>query len=58
VSTVAEYFIYAVFILGIALVAMGNNLFDFGQTWVGLSMVLYITGLGRPTACCGRGSIG
>ena len=46
VSTVGEYFIYAVFVLGIALVAMGNNLFDFGQTWVWLSMVLYITGLG------------
>jgi uncharacterized membrane protein len=46
VSTVGEYFIYAVFVLGIGLVAMGNNLFDFGQTWVWLSMVLYITGLG------------
>jgi uncharacterized membrane protein len=46
VSTVGEYFIYAVFILGIGLVAMGNNVFDFGQTWVWLSMVLYITGLG------------
>ena len=46
VSTIAEYFIYAVFVLGIALVAMGNNLFDFGQTWVWLSMVLYIIGLG------------
>jgi uncharacterized membrane protein len=46
VSTVGEYFIYAVFVLGIGLVAMGNNVFDFGQTWVWLSMVLYITGLG------------
>ncbi|HEY5165969.1 MAG TPA: DUF2269 family protein [Acidimicrobiia bacterium] len=46
VSAVGEYFIYAVFVLGIGLVAMGNNLFDFGQTWVWLSMVLYITGLG------------
>jgi uncharacterized membrane protein len=46
VSTVGEYFIYAVFVLGIGLVAMGNNFFDFGQTWVWLSMVLYITGLG------------
>ncbi len=45
VSTVGEYFIYAVFVLGLALVAMGNNLFDFGQTWVWLSMALYITGL-------------
>jgi uncharacterized membrane protein len=46
VSTVGEYFIYAVFVLGIGLVAMGDNLFDFGQTWVWLSMVLYIGGLG------------
>jgi uncharacterized membrane protein len=46
VSTVGEYFVYAVFVLGIGLVAMGNNLFDFGQTWVWLSMVLYVTGLG------------
>jgi uncharacterized membrane protein len=46
VSTVGEYFIYAVFVLGLALVAMGNNLFDFGQTWVWLSTALYITGLG------------
>jgi uncharacterized membrane protein len=46
VSTVGEYFIYAVFVLGLALVAMGNNLFDFGQTWLWLSMALYITGLG------------
>lgn len=46
VSTVGEYFIYAVFVLGIGLVAMGNNLFDFGQTWVWLSTLLYITGLG------------
>jgi len=46
VAIVGEYFIYAVFVLGIALVAMGNNLFDFGQTWVWLSMVLYIIGLG------------
>lgn len=46
VSTVGEYFIYAVFVLGVALVAMGNHLFDFGQTWLWLSMALYITGLG------------
>jgi uncharacterized membrane protein len=46
VSIIAEYFIYAVFVLGIALVAMGNNIFDFGQTWIWLSMTLYIVGLG------------
>lgn len=46
VSLIAEYFIYAVFVLGLALVAMGNNLFDFGQTWIWLSTLLYIVGLG------------
>ncbi len=46
VSVVAEYFIYAVFVLGLALVAMGNNIFDFGQTWIWVSTTLYIVGLG------------
>jgi uncharacterized membrane protein len=46
VSAVGEYFIYAVFVLGIALVAMGDNLFDFGQTWIWLSMLLFVVGLG------------
>lgn len=46
VSIVAEYFIYAVFVLGLALVAMGNNIFDFGQTWIWLSTVLFIVGVG------------
>jgi uncharacterized membrane protein len=42
VSTIAEYFIYAVFLLGIALVLIGDNIFDFGQTWIWLSMTIYI----------------
>jgi uncharacterized membrane protein len=46
VSTVAEYFIYAVFLLGLALVGLGNNAFDFGQTWIWLSTVLFVIGLG------------
>jgi Predicted integral membrane protein (DUF2269) len=46
VSSVAEYFIYAVFVLGLALVGLGHNAFDFGQTWIWLSMVLFVTGLG------------
>lgn len=46
VSIVGEYFIYAVFVLGLALVGLGHNLFDFGQTWVWLSIVLYVAGLG------------
>ena len=46
VSTIAEYFIYAVFLLGLALVGLGNNLFDFGQTWIWLSILLFIAALG------------
>jgi uncharacterized membrane protein len=46
VRLVAESFIYAVFVLGIALVAMGNSRFDFGQAWIWVSMALYIIGLG------------
>jgi hypothetical protein len=46
VSTVAEYFIYAVLLLGLALVPLGHNVFDFGQTWIWLSTVLFIAGLG------------
>ncbi|HEV3452086.1 MAG TPA: DUF2269 family protein [Acidimicrobiia bacterium] len=46
VSVVAEYFIYAVFLLGLALVGLGSNLFDFGQTWIWLSIVLFVAALG------------
>jgi uncharacterized membrane protein len=46
VSRIGEYFIYAVFLLGIALVLIGDNVFDFGQTWVWLSIVIYLLALG------------
>jgi uncharacterized membrane protein len=46
VSKIGEYFIYAVFLLGIALVLIGDNVIDFGQTWVWLSMTLFICALG------------
>jgi uncharacterized membrane protein len=46
VSKVGEYFIFAVFLLGIALVLIGDNVWDFGQTWVWLSMALYLLALG------------
>ena len=46
VTKVAEYFIYAVFVLGLALVGLGDNLFDFGQTWIWLSIVLFVAALG------------
>jgi uncharacterized membrane protein len=46
VSKVAEYFIYAVFILGIGLVSMSDDAWKFSQTWVWLAMLLYIVGIG------------
>jgi len=42
VSTVGEYFIYAVFLLGIALVLIGDPIVKFSQTFVWLAMTLYL----------------
>jgi uncharacterized membrane protein len=48
VSKVGQYFIYAVFLLGIALVLLGDNHpgVGFGQTWIWLSIVLYVIAVG------------
>ena len=46
VSKIAEYFIYAVFILGIGLVSMSDDASKFSQTWIWLAMLLYIVGIG------------
>jgi uncharacterized membrane protein len=46
VSKIAEYFIYAVFILGIGLVSMSDDAWKFSQTWIWLAMALYIVGIG------------
>ena len=46
VSTIGEYFIYAVFLLGIALVLIGDDTWDFGDTWIWLAMLLYLCGIG------------
>jgi hypothetical protein len=46
VSKVGEYFIYAVFLLGLALVGMANKEWKFSQTWVWLAIALYIVALG------------
>lgn len=46
VSKVGEYFIYAVFVLGIALVLIGDDYWDFGQAWVWLSTLLFLVGIG------------
>lgn len=50
VSTVAEWVIYTIPVSGIALVFMsetgGVRVFDFDQTWIWLSIVLYVVALG------------
>ncbi|MEX2255534.1 MAG: DUF2269 family protein [Acidimicrobiia bacterium] len=46
VSEIGTYFIYAVFVLGIVLVLIGDNVFDFGQTWIWLSMALFLAAIG------------
>lgn len=45
-TMVAEYFIYAVPILGIGLVFMSDDVWSFGDTWIWLALVLYVVGLG------------
>jgi uncharacterized membrane protein len=50
VTEIAQYFIFAIPIFGIALVFMsktdGIDIYKFDQTWVWLSLVLYIAALG------------
>jgi hypothetical protein len=46
VSKIAEYFIYAVFVFGVLLVLLSDDVWDFSDTWVWSSMLLYIVGLG------------
>jgi len=50
VTEIAQYFIYAIPVFGIALVFMsktdGIEIFKFDQTWIWLSLVLYIAALG------------
>src|SRR5918992_3584555 len=52
---VAELFIYAVPILGILLILVSDDVWGFDQTWISLSFLLYIIGIGlshgllRPT---------
>jgi uncharacterized membrane protein len=46
VSRIGEYFIYAVFVLGIGLVSMSDSVYDFGQTWVWLATALLVVVIG------------
>ncbi|MDQ1429964.1 MAG: hypothetical protein QOF40_566 [Actinomycetota bacterium] len=46
VSQIGEYFIYAVFVFGFAVLGLGDPVWKFSQTWVWLSVVLYVIALG------------
>jgi hypothetical protein len=46
VSKVGEYFIYAVFVFGILLVLTANDNVSFSDTWVWLSILLIVVGIG------------
>jgi uncharacterized membrane protein len=46
VSNVAEKFIYAIPLFGIGLIFMSDDVWSFGQTWVWLSLVLYVLAIG------------
>jgi uncharacterized membrane protein len=45
-SKIAMYFVYAVILLGFALVGMSDKVWKFGQTWVWLAIVLVIAAIG------------
>jgi uncharacterized membrane protein len=45
-SMIGEYFIYAVFVLGLGLVGLSDKAWKFSQIWVWLSAVLYVVGIG------------
>ncbi len=46
VTQIGQYFIYAVLLLGLALVGMSDKAWKFSQTWVWLAVVLYLVGIG------------
>jgi uncharacterized membrane protein len=46
VSRIAEFLIYAVFILGILVVATSKSAWKFSQGWLSAAMVMYIVALG------------
>jgi hypothetical protein len=46
VSKIGEYVIYGVFIFGFALVGLSDSVWEFSQTWVWLSIVLFVFGIG------------
>jgi hypothetical protein len=46
VSGIGQYFIYGVFVFGFLLVLVSDDVWKFDQTWVWLSMLLYVIALG------------
>jgi hypothetical protein len=46
VSAIGQYFIYGVFVFGLLLVLVSDDVWKFSQTWIWLAMALYIVGLG------------
>jgi uncharacterized membrane protein len=46
VSDIAEYFIYAVFVFGFGLIGVSDSVWELSQTWIWLSIVLFIVALG------------
>ena len=48
VSSVGEYFIYAIPVFGILLVLASHDAFKFSQAWVWMSLVLYVLASGPP----------
>ena len=46
VSMIAENFIYAIFVLGVVLVLLSDGQWTFSQTWVWLSIVVFVISLG------------
>ena len=46
VSMIGEYFIYAVFVLGFALIGLSDSVWEFSQTWIWLAVVLFVVALG------------
>jgi uncharacterized membrane protein len=46
VSTIGEYFIYAIPIFGILLVLASDKAWKFSQTWIWVSLLLYVIAIG------------
>jgi uncharacterized membrane protein len=46
VSKVGEYFIYAVFVFGVLLVVLSDDVWNFSDSWIVASIILYALGLG------------